>query len=163
MCEIYLAGGCFWGMQRFLDQFPGVLRTEVGYANGATERPSYEQVCGGSGHAETVRVTFDPELLPLKELLRFYFMAIDPLSVNRQGGDSGVQYRTGIYYEDASLLPQIREVCARKEQELKQALAVEVLPLLRFDPAEAYHQKYLEKHPGGYCHIGGELLHLCEK
>lgn len=160
MSELYLAGGCFWGMQRFLDQFPGVLETEVGYANGQTENPSYEQVCRGSGHAETVRVRFDPAALSVSSLLEFYFMAIDPFSVNRQGEDSGIQYRTGVYYADPSLLPELRAFFAQKEQAFSRKLAVELLPLAQFYPAEEYHQNYLQKNPGGYCHIGKDLLAL---
>ena len=98
MKEIYLAGGCFWGLQKFFDQFEGVISTEVGYANGPEytdqHAPSYEEVCRNSGHAETVKVVYDENLLPLPELLRYYFMVIDPVSVNRQGNDCGIQYRT---------------------------------------------------------------------
>lgn len=160
MKTIYLAGGCFWGTQKFLDQFPGVLETETGYANGSTENPSYQEVCRGSGHAETVRVVYDESVLSLDELLDYYFMSIDPLSVNRQGNDTGVQYRTGIYYEDDSLLPDIQKAWDRKAAQAGQDLAVEVLPLDQFYPAEEYHQKYLDKNPGGYCHIPYKLLHL---
>lgn len=160
MKTIYLAGGCFWGTQKFLDQFPGVIQTQTGYANGTTDSPSYQDVCGGSGHAETVKVVYDESRLSLEQLLDYYFMSIDPLSLNRQGGDSGVQYRTGIYYDDSSLLPVIKQVWNKKAAEAGQALAVEVLPLDRFWPAEEYHQKYLDKNPGGYCHIPFRLLHL---
>ncbi|MCR5090786.1 MAG: peptide-methionine (S)-S-oxide reductase MsrA, partial [Oscillospiraceae bacterium] len=104
MKTIYLAGGCFWGLQKFFDQFDGVLSTEVGYANGPDSSPSYEDVCRSSGHAETVRVGYDPERISLTALLEYYFMVIDPLSVNRQGNDRGIQYRTGIYYTDESQL-----------------------------------------------------------
>ena len=164
MKTIYLAGGCFWGTQRFLDQFRGVLETETGYANGSTEHPSYEDVrYRGTGHAETVRVRYDENVLPTEALLRFYFRSIDPLSVNRQGGDEGTQYRTGIYYEDETLLPAIREVCGEQEKLAGCPLAVEVLPLASFWPAEEYHQKYLVKHPDGYCHIPPELFTLGEE
>ena len=100
MKTIYLAGGCFWGLQKFFDQFGGVAETEVGYANGPDHAPTYREVCADSGHAETVRVVYDEALLPLEKLLDYYFMVIDPLSVNRQGHDEGIQYRTGIYYTD---------------------------------------------------------------
>ena len=162
MKTIYLAGGCFWGTQKFLDQFPGVLETETVYANGSTESPTYQDVCRGSGHAETVRVVYDESVLSLDDLLDYYFMSIDPLSVNRQGGDIGVQYRTGIYYEDETLLPGIKKAWDRKAAQAGQDLAVEVLPLDRFWPAEEYHQKYLDKNPGGYCHIPLKLLHLAK-
>ena len=98
MKTIYLAGGCFWGMQKYFDRFDGVAFTEVGYANGPDTYPSYKDVCAGSGHAETLRVDYDPTVISLTKLLEYYFTVVDPLSVNRQGEDSGVQYRTGIYY-----------------------------------------------------------------
>ncbi len=161
MKEIYLAGGCFWGTQKFFDQFDGVLETEVGYANGKFLNPTYEQVCHeDTGHAETVRIKFDEEAISVGELLDKYFMTIDPLSVNRQGGDVGVQYRTGIYYEDDALLPAIEEKIAEETEKAGQPLAVEVTPLENFSSAEEYHQKYLDKNPGGYCHIPARLLNL---
>ena len=163
MKTIYLAGGCFWGMQKFLDQFDGVVRTEVGYANGPDKAPSYQEVCGNSGHAETVRVDYEESVLPLTELLSFYFMVIDPLSVNRQGHDSGIQYRTGIYYTDESCLPEIMAVYRAEEEKAGAKLAVEVEPLKNFFSAEEYHQKYLEKNPGGYCHIPNSWFTLGEK
>ena len=153
MKTIYLAGGCFWGMQKFIDQFPGVLSTEVGYANGPTAHPSYREVCDSAGHAETVRVDYDETVLSLRELLQYYFMVIDPLSVNRQGHDEGIQYRTGIYYTDEALLPEIEPVWRAEEEKAGAKLAVELEPLRNFFSAEEYHQKYLEKNPGGYCHI----------
>ena len=160
MKTIYLAGGCFWGTQRFFDQFRGVKETEAGYANGPTADPSNKEVCRDSGHAETVKVIYDETELPTEKLLDYYFMSIDPLSVNKQGHDEGIQYRTGIYYEDASLLPAIREKAARLEQELGRPLAVEILPLENFYPAEEYHQKYLVKNPAGYCHLPAALFEL---
>ncbi|MBR6322093.1 MAG: peptide-methionine (S)-S-oxide reductase MsrA, partial [Lachnospiraceae bacterium] len=104
MKTIYLAGGCFWGVQKFFDQFPGVVKTEVGYANGPDSAPSYREVCDNSGHAETVRIDYDEQEISLTKLLKYYFMVIDPLSVNRQGHDSGIQYRTGIYYTEEDQL-----------------------------------------------------------
>ena len=110
MKEIYLAGGCFWGVQHFLDQFDGVEETEAGYADGPENSPGYEDVCAGSGHAETVKVVYDDSRISLTELLEYYFMVIDPLSVNRQGNDRGIQYRTGIYYAEEDQLDEIRQV-----------------------------------------------------
>ena len=153
METIYLAGGCFWGIQKYLDQFNGITETETGYANGRTVNPTYRDVCGGSGHAETVRTVFDENVLPLEKLLDLYFEVIDPLSVNRQGGDSGVQYRTGIYYTDDVLIPEIFGSAKKLEEKLGQPLAVEIKRLENYYPAEEYHQKYLDKNPGGYCHI----------
>ena len=150
-------------MQKFLDQFDGVVRTEVGYANGPDIAPSYQEVCGNSGHAETVRVDYEESVLSLTELLSFYFMVIDPLSVNRQGHDSGIQYRTGIYYTDESCLPEIMAVYRAEEEKAGAKLGVEVEPLKNFFSAEEYHQKYLEKNPGGYCHIPNSWFTLGEK
>ena len=160
MKTIYLAGGCFWGMQKFIDQFDGVMSTTVGYANGPDKAPSYEEVCDDSGHAETVKVDYDETVITLKELLEFYFMVIDPLSVNRQGHDEGIQYRTGIYYADASQLDDIKAVCEKEKEKAGAPLAVEIAPIKNFFPAEEYHQKYLDKNPGGYCHIPAAFLSM---
>lgn len=160
MKTIYLAGGCFWGTQKFFDQFDGVVRTEVGYANGPDSAPTYQDVCKSSGHAETVLIEFDEDRISLAGLLRYYFMVIDPVSVNRQGHDVGIQYRTGIYYTDPDMLPVIREICDEEEAKIGAPLAVEVRPLVNFFPAEEYHQKYLDKNPGGYCHIPASFLNL---
>lgn len=160
MKTIYLAGGCFWGMQKYLDQFDGVKKTTVGYANGATENPTYEEVKRKhTGHAETVEVTFDETALTPTDLLERYFRVIDPLSVNQQGNDVGVQYRTGIYYQDPAMLPEIQAYVEAEEKKIGKPLAVEVKPLENFYPAEEEHQKYLEKNPDGYCHIGGCFFH----
>ena len=163
MREIYLAGGCFWGVQRFVDQFDGVLETEAGYANGPDAAPSYQDVCASSGHAETVRVRYDEEKLGLARLLEYYFMVIDPLSVNRQGGDAGIQYRTGVYYTDPAQLPEIEAAFAREREKAGAPLAVELQPLRNFFPAEEYHQKYLDKNPGGYCHIPWAMMSLAKR
>ena len=157
---IYLAGGCFWGVQKYFDQFDGVIATEVGYANGPDEVPSYQDVCRSSGHAETVKIDYDPEVLSLTDLLKYYFMVIDPLSVNRQGNDRGIQYRTGIYYIDADLLPEIEAEYRAQEEKAGAKLAVELEPLKNFFSAEEYHQKYLDKNPGGYCHIPKAMFTL---
>ena len=158
MQTIYLAGGCFWGVQKYFDQFEGVIATEVGYANGPEEAPSYRDVCNSSGHAETVKIEYDPEVISLTELLGYYFMVIDPLSVNKQGNDRGIQYRTGIYYTDESQLPEIKAVYKEQEEKAGAELAVEMEPLKNFYTAEEYHQKYLDKNPGGYCHIPRKMF-----
>jgi peptide methionine sulfoxide reductase msrA/msrB len=157
MAQIYLAGGCFWGTEKYLTSLEGVVATEVGYANGRTENPSYEDVCyKNTGHAETVKVEYDADVLPLKELLKLFYEVIDPTSVNRQGNDVGTQYRTGIYYIDETDLPIIKESLKELKREYPVPLAIEVEPLDNYYPAEEYHQKYLDKNPGGYCHIGEE-------
>ena len=163
MDTIYLAGGCFWGLQKYFDQFDGVLRTEVGYANGPDRAPTYQEVCRDSGHAETVRIDYDPEKISLKELLEDYFLVIDPLSVNRQGHDEGIQYRTGIFYTEEGQMEDICEVFRREEKKAGEELAVKVEKLRNFFSAEEYHQKYLEKNPGGYCHIPARFYTLQEE
>ena len=160
MSTIYLAGGCFWGLQKFFDQFDGVISTEVGYANGPEKAPTYEEVCHDSGHAETVKIIYDESRISLEKLLDSYFMVIDPLSVNKQGHDEGIQYRTGIFYTTEEQLPVIRSVCDREEKKAGAKLAVKVEPLVNFFSAEEYHQKYLEKNPGGYCHIPAKFYTL---
>ena len=155
MKTIYLAGGCFWGLQKFFDQFKGVISTTVGYANGNTESPSYEDVKSQkSGHAETLLLNYDPEVFPLSDVLEKYYLVIDPVSVNKQGEDEGISYRTGIYYTDEAELEVINSVTNVIRAKYKKPIAVEIEPLRNFYPAEEYHQKYLEKNPGGYCHIG---------
>ena len=155
MAEIFLAGGCFWGAEKYLASIRGVLETQVGYANGSTAAPTYEDVCRrGTGHAEAVRVTYDPAVLPLSFLLSLYYEAIDPTSLNRQGNDRGVQYRTGIYYTDDADRDVIDTSLAALRAKLGRPAAIEAGPLENFYPAEEYHQKYLDKNPGGYCHIG---------
>ena len=160
MRSIYLAGGCFWGMQKFFDQFEGVLSTEVGYANGPDRAPTYQEVCRNSGHAETVRIDYDEGKLSLDKLLDLFFLVIDPLSVNKQGGDEGIQYRTGVYYTNPDQLPMIQAAYEKEAAKVGSPLAVELLPLTNFFPAEEYHQKYLDKNPGGYCHIPQRMMHL---
>lgn len=156
MKTIYLAGGCFWGAEKYLGLVPGVVDTNVGYANGRTENPSYEDVkYHQSGHAETVRVKYDETKISLERLLEKFFEAIDPVSVNKQGEDEGIQYRTGIYYVDKADLTSINKVYEKIAEENEQPLAVEVLPLVHYYEAEDYHQKYLDKNPQGYCHLDG--------
>lgn len=157
--EIYLAGGCFWGVQHYLDCLPGVTDTQVGYANGWTANPTYEQVCyDNTGHAETVKVTYCPQSISLPQLLEQFYKIIDPISINRQGGDMGPQYRTGVYYTNPGQLPAIQASLEQLQKRYPQPLAVEAVSLSNFYPAEEYHQKYLEKHPGGYCHIPAAMF-----
>ena len=151
---ICLAGGCFWGTEAFIERVPGVYETRCGYANGTTHNPTYEEVCAGdTGHAETVMVRYDPELLGLDKLLNAFFETIDPTSLNRQGEDAGTQYRTGIYYTDEGDRDGILLFIAGRQSGFDEPIVTEVLPLRCFYDAEEYHQKYLEKNPGGYCHV----------
>ncbi len=153
--EIYLAGGCFWGTEKYLAGANGVLSTEVGYANGTTVKPSYEEVCHhNTGHAETVHVVYENVILGLPYLLELYYDVINPLSINKQGGDVGSQYRTGIYYVDAEDEEVILHSIAELQKRYTEKIAIEVKPMLNFYRAEEYHQSYLDKNPNGYCHIG---------
>lgn len=161
--EIYLAGGCFWGTEHFLKQINGVIDTQVGFANGSTSSPSYEDVCKrGTGHAETVKVVYDKDTAPLNFILDLFFKTIDPTSLNRQGNDIGIQYRTGIYYTDEADVPVIKNSISELEKRIGKAVAVEVVPLQNFYPAEDYHQDYLDNNPNGYCHIEPELFKLAK-
>jgi peptide methionine sulfoxide reductase msrA/msrB len=157
--DIYLAGGCFWGAEHFFKQIEGVVFTEVGFANGRTAHPTYKEVyTDTTGHAETVHVRYDTEKVGLKFLLRMFFKAIDPTSLNKQGEDEGTRYRTGIYYTDPADLPAIRCVFDEEQQKTPSPIVVEVEPLQAFYPAEEYHQDYLDKNPEGYCHLPLELF-----
>ena len=161
---IFLAGGCFWGVQHYLKQINGVLETQTGFANGNTENPDYEQVyTDRTGYAETVRVVFDPDILPLRKLLDLYFLCIEPTSVNRQGEDEGTRYRTGIYYIDPEDCPVINEVFRQVQHGYSNPLAVEVESLRAFFPADESHQDYLEKHPDGYCHLPAALFEMARR
>lgn len=156
--QIYLAGGCFWGTEAFMQRIRGVLDAESGYANGTTLNPSYQDVCNGSGHAEVVKVTYDAEKIHLETLLDYYFQVIDPISLNQQGNDKGVQYRTGIYYVDPQDEPVIARALSALQRNYNEPLAVENKPLEHYFPAEEYHQDYLDKNPNGYCHIDIQLM-----
>lgn len=151
--DIYFAGGCFWGVEEYFSQIPGVYDVTSGYANGNTENPSYEEVCSGSGHAETVHVQYDPGVVSLETLTKQLFKIINPVSKNRQGNDSGSQYRTGVYYTDEADRAVIQEVFDAEQEKYDEEIATELLPLEAFYLAEDYHQDYLKKNPGGYCHI----------
>ena len=152
--DIYLAGGCFWGMEHFFQQVEGVVRTEVGFANGHTPDPTYQEVyTDTTGYAETVHVCYDSDRVGLIFLLRMFFKAIDPTSLNKQGEDEGTRYRTGVYYVDPDDLPKIRTVFDEEQRKTDDPIVVEVQPLVNFYPAEDYHQDYLNKNPDGYCHL----------
>ncbi|MBR5092027.1 MAG: peptide-methionine (S)-S-oxide reductase MsrA [Bacteroidales bacterium] len=162
--SIYLAGGCFWGTEHFFKQIEGVVETAVGFANGHTANPTYEEVyTDTTGFAETVRVKYDPEVVSLEFLLQMFFKAIDPTSLNRQGHDVGTRYRTGIYFTDPKDLPVIEKVFAEEQEKWREPLAVEKLPLENFYAAEAYHQDYLDKNPTGYCHLPHSLFDFVKK
>lgn len=154
MKEIYFAGGCFWGVEEYFSRIDGVIETKVGYANGIKENPTYQEVCTGTTkHAETVYVKYDESVVSLEELLHKFFNIIDPTLLNRQGGDIGNQYRTGIYYVDEKDKDIIAKYVDGIQQNYTEKIVTEVCPLRCFYLAEEYHQKYLKKNPNGYCHI----------
>jgi peptide methionine sulfoxide reductase msrA/msrB len=159
LADIWLAGGCFWGVQAYMARVFGVAETSVGYANGRTDNPTYEDVCRrNTGHAETVHVRYDPERVSLADLLSQFFQIIDPTSRNRQGNDHGSQYRSGIYYLEDAVLPVIQSVVAAEQKKYDRPIVTEIERLRRYDLAEDYHQDYLEKNPNGYCHISFDTL-----
>lgn len=162
--EIYLAGGCFWGTEHYFKQIKGVTETEVGFANGHTQNPTYKEVyTDTTGFAETVRVEYNPEKVSLQFLLQMFFKAIDPLSLNKQGHDEGTRYRTGVYYTSDEDIPVIEKVFAEVQKDYPQPLAVEKLPLENYYAAEDYHQDYLDKNPDGYCHLPLSLFEFARK
>lgn len=157
--DIYLAGGCFWGTEHLFQMIEGVVATEVGFANGNTTAPTYEEVyTDTTGFAETVRVTYDPQRTDLEFLLEMFFLAIDPTSINKQGHDEGTRYRTGIYYTDTTDMPVIERAFRQEQKQHTMPIAVEMMPLRNFFPADERHQHYLDKNPNGYCHLPLELF-----
>jgi len=150
---ITLAGGCFWCLEAVYEQVQGVLAVESGYSNGESLNPSYDEVCGGStGHAEVVRIEFDPAAVSLRELLEVFFIIHDPTTRNRQGNDVGTQYRSGIYTHDEAQAAVAREVLAEVNEATGGRAVTELEPLRNYWRAEDYHQHYFVKHPGqGYC------------
>jgi peptide methionine sulfoxide reductase msrA/msrB len=151
---IYLAGGCFWGLEAYFQRIPGVIDAVSGYANGRTEHPTYEQVVReNTGHAETVKVVYNPAQLSLADIMQYYLRVVDPTSLNRQGNDRGSQYRSGVYYTDAAEHSIIQAALAAEQAKYADKIVVENQPLQQFFTAEDYHQDYLAKNPNGYCHI----------
>ncbi|WP_296790476.1 peptide-methionine (S)-S-oxide reductase MsrA [uncultured Methanobrevibacter sp.] len=156
---IYLAGGCFWGVEAFISRLKGVNQTEVGYANGRDLAPTYEKVCTGrTGHAECVKATYNPQIISLEEILENFFKIIDPYVLNRQGPDIGTQYRTGIYWQDDSQKTIVLKFLSAKQKLSSKRIVTEAHAIGSFYPAEEYHQKYLEKNPQGYCHVDLNLI-----
>ena len=157
--NIWLAGGCFWGVEAYMARVPGIADVTSGYANGKTENPTYQDVCyNNTGHAEAVQVSYDPARIDLVGVLEEFFKIIDPVTLNRQGNDRGSQYRTGIYYQDEADLKVINGVVAEEQKKYSKKIVTEVEPLRHYYLAEEYHQDYLEKNPGGYCHVSFDTL-----
>ena len=151
-----LAGGCFWGVEELIRQLPGVIITEVGYTGGDLKSPRYEDVKkGNTKHAEAIRIEFNPKILSYEEILRYFFRLHDPTTLNKQGNDRGTQYRSAIFYNS----PEQKKLAEKVKNEIdksgkwKSPVVTEIVPAATFYPAEDYHQKYLQKNPGGYtCH-----------
>ncbi|GAB1477244.1 peptide-methionine (R)-S-oxide reductase MsrB [Bacillota bacterium] len=151
-------------MEQYLKSLPGVTATQAGYANGSTENPSYEDVCyRDTGHAEAVYVEYNPEKITLPHILHMFFDIIDPTSINRQGNDAGTQYRSAVYYVDQEDEPLIRSAIAALQKKYDRPLAIQTGPLENYYAAEDYHQDYLIKNPGGYCHIASEAFDKAAK
>jgi len=164
VATIYLAGGCFWGLEKYMASVHGVIDAQSGYANGTIDSPTYGDVSTGrTGFAETVKVDYDPDVAPLPFLLDLFYQAIDPTSLNRQGNDVGTQYRSGIFYTDPADAPIIERSLAQLQARYSQPIAVEAKHLTSYTAAEDYHQDYLDKNPGGYCHITRGLFEEAAK
>ena len=150
------AGGCFWGFEKYFAEIPGVIATRVGYSGGTVKDPTYEQVCTGlTGHAESLEVVFDPAKTSYEDLVTFFFMHHDPTTLNRQGNDVGTQYRSAIFTHSPEQMKtaQAAKAALEKAAVFKKPITTEIVPAGPFYAAEDYHQKYLQKNPGGYCHI----------
>ena len=158
---IYVAGGCFWGVEAYFSRLKGVLDTKCGYANGNTLNPHYEDLKAGiATHAETVYIKYDEAIISLEKLLEHFLRFVDPYSLNRQGHDEGIQYRSGIYYYDLTDKDIIKKYF---DQKLESNYVIEIEKINNFFPAEEYHQKYLDKNPNGYCHVNLNLIKSEEK
>ncbi|MCB2307731.1 peptide-methionine (S)-S-oxide reductase MsrA [Clostridium estertheticum] len=154
MKTIVVAGGCFWGVDAYMSKIDGIVETKVGYANGIKKDPTYDQVCmGNTGHAEACLISYDEKVVSLEKILNKFWAIIDPTAINMQGADVGSQYRSGIYYSDKSDLDIILSTKDKIQSKYEKVIVTQIQPLSCFYDAEDYHQKYLQKNPGGYCHI----------
>jgi peptide-methionine (S)-S-oxide reductase len=159
MKEIILAGGCFWGVEAYYQKLKGIHETEVGYANGKIDNPSYQDVKkGDTDFAEIVKIQYDEQVITLEKIFEHLFRFIDPTSLNKQGEDEGTQYRTGIYYQNEEDKEKALQYIASRQVEFQEPIVVEVKQLMNFYTAEEYHQKYLDKNPSGYCHVNFGLI-----
>ena len=159
MKEIILAGGCFWGVEAYFQRLNGVEKTIVGYTDGKTENPSYKEVCSGeTNHAEACKILYDEKIISLEKILEHFFRIIDPTSLNRQGHDIGTQYRTGVFYNDLEDKKIIEKFIENKKSDYSNPIVVDVKEEERFWNAEEYHQNYLIKNPGGYCHVNLDII-----
>lgn len=159
MKKIIFAGGCFWGVEAYFKKLKGVIETDVGYVNGNYANPTYEEVCDAeASHAEGVLIVYDPLVITLEKLLEHLFRIIDPISLNKQGHDVGVQYRTGVYFDDFTDEIVIHQFIHEKQKTISRPIMVEVQPNRGFYDAELYHQDYLDKNPHGYCHVNFAVM-----
>lgn len=159
MRKVVVGGGCFWGVEEYYRRLKGVVETRVGYAQGLTENPSYQEVCSGRTlHAEVVELIYDENIIAFEKVLEHLFRMTDPTSLNKQGNDVGTQYRVGIYTTEEGDLERANAYIATRQPEYSKPIVFEVEALRDFYDAEAYHQKYLVKNPGGYCHINMNLI-----
>jgi len=157
--RLILAGGCFWGVEAYYQKLKGIVTTNVGYANGNIENPTYEQVCSGvATHAEVVEVIYNSNEITLEKVLEHFFRMINPFSLNKQGNDIGIQYRSGLYYENNDDKKIIEEFIKKEQTKYNKKIVVEVEELQNYYLAENYHQDYLLKNPTGYCHIDMSLI-----
>jgi len=164
MKEITFAGGCFWGVEAYFKQLKGVVDTSVGYANGNKEHPTYQEVCNGiANHAEAVHITYDEKETNVNVLLEHFFRIIDPTTLNKQGHDIGIQYRSGIYYHDEQTKQAALDFIKEEQKKYTKTIVVALEPLKNYYLAENYHQDYLDKNPGGYCHVNLSLASEDEK
>ena len=159
MKEIILAGGWFWGVEAYFQRLNGIEKTIVGYTDGKTENPSYKEVCTGeNNHAEACKILYDEKIISLEKILEHFFRIIDPTSLNRQGHDIGTQYRTGVFYNNLEDKEIIEKFIENKKSEYSNPIVVDVKEEKRFWNAEEYHQNYLIKNPGGYCHVNLDII-----
>ena len=159
MKEIILAGGCFWGVEAYFQRLNGVIKTEVGYTDGVSENPTYKEVCSGTtNHTEACKIEYDETVITLEKILEHFFRIIDPTSLNRQGHDIGTQYRTGVFYNNLEDKEIIEKFIENKKSEYSNPIVVDVKEEKRFWNAEEYHQNYLIKNPGGYCHVNLDII-----
>lgn len=157
--RIVIAGGCFWGVQEYYKRLKGVIKTTVGYVNGNIKNPTYEDLkMMKATHAEACEIYYDDSVISLEKILMHMFRFIDPFSINRQGGDVGLQYRTGIYYQEREDLDIIKQFISKMEEKYQRKVAVEVEKEVGYYLAESYHQDYLSKNPYGYCHVNLGLI-----
>lgn len=156
---ITVAGGCFWGVEEYYKRLNGIIETNVGYANGNSKEVTYREVCTGqTGHVEATWLKYDPAVISLDMILDHLFRIIDPTSLNKQGGDIGTQYRTGIYYENVEDLPTILSFIESRQSQYDKEIVVEVQKLDNYFLAEPEHQDYLTMNPGGYCHVDFRVI-----